>query len=358
MPFLILGLMGVDKYFSNHKSGLFIISIFLMIMTSYYYSVCGLLTLFIYGVYKYISLHKLKFKSFIIDMIKFIWPMLIGIIMASIILIPTLMTLISRDTSNISSFDIKSLLLPSFNSKAIMYSSYGIGLTGIFLIAIIYHLLQSKKEKLFLVLSMITITMIPIFMLILNGMLYSRSKAFIPLLPLGCLLIAHFIMDFKNNKMNNKLLLIILFISLILYAPFNIENCLFYLDLFLMITFLIYSKYLKNIRIFYGILFIAAIGTFIVNNKSENFVGINTYNNVFNKEVSSLINKTIDQDKSIYRFNNLLDNNLYTVNEIYNSKYYSDSLYSSTYNSDYHELFNSVNAFPYRNSLIPLKVII
>lgn len=49
MPFLILGLMGVDKHFYQKKSYLLVISTFLVIMTSYFYSVGAILCLVIYG---------------------------------------------------------------------------------------------------------------------------------------------------------------------------------------------------------------------------------------------------------------------------------------------------------------------
>ena len=39
MPFLLLGLIGVRRYFDYNYKGLMIISVFLMIITSYYYSV-------------------------------------------------------------------------------------------------------------------------------------------------------------------------------------------------------------------------------------------------------------------------------------------------------------------------------
>ena len=55
MPFLIMGLMGVDKLFNNNKKSLLIISIFLMIMTSYYYSVGGIVVIGIYYLYRYFS---------------------------------------------------------------------------------------------------------------------------------------------------------------------------------------------------------------------------------------------------------------------------------------------------------------
>ena len=48
MPFLLLGLFGVNQYIYNKKSILLIISITLMIITSYYFSVLGLATIFLY----------------------------------------------------------------------------------------------------------------------------------------------------------------------------------------------------------------------------------------------------------------------------------------------------------------------
>ena len=57
MPFLLLGLIGV-RDFSNGYKGLMVISIFLMIMTSYYYSVGGILCLTIYGVYEYLRINE------------------------------------------------------------------------------------------------------------------------------------------------------------------------------------------------------------------------------------------------------------------------------------------------------------
>jgi uncharacterized membrane protein YfhO len=46
MPFLIMALMGIDYYFKNNRKALFIVSIFLTIMTSYYYSVRGIISSF------------------------------------------------------------------------------------------------------------------------------------------------------------------------------------------------------------------------------------------------------------------------------------------------------------------------
>ena len=43
MPFLLLALLGVDRHFQKRKSGLLILSVLGMILTSFYFSVGGLL---------------------------------------------------------------------------------------------------------------------------------------------------------------------------------------------------------------------------------------------------------------------------------------------------------------------------
>lgn len=53
MPFLIGGLIGTDRYFEKQKTGLLTLCIFLMIMTSFYFSIGGCMVLAIYGVYQY-----------------------------------------------------------------------------------------------------------------------------------------------------------------------------------------------------------------------------------------------------------------------------------------------------------------
>ena len=52
MPFLCLALIGVDRYFEKEKSGLFTVSVFLMIMTSFYFSIGGMLVLVLYGLHR------------------------------------------------------------------------------------------------------------------------------------------------------------------------------------------------------------------------------------------------------------------------------------------------------------------
>ena len=53
MPFLCSTFWGIDRYFEQKKSGLLISGTFLMIMTSFYFSIGGILALGLYGIYRY-----------------------------------------------------------------------------------------------------------------------------------------------------------------------------------------------------------------------------------------------------------------------------------------------------------------
>ena len=63
MPFLLLSLIGVDRYFNKNKKGLLIVSLFLLIMTSYYFSISSIFVIVLYGVYSYLKQNLLKLNS-------------------------------------------------------------------------------------------------------------------------------------------------------------------------------------------------------------------------------------------------------------------------------------------------------
>ena len=50
MPFLLLALLGAHRYFEKGSRWLLCLSVFLMVMTSYYYSVAGIVVVVLYGV--------------------------------------------------------------------------------------------------------------------------------------------------------------------------------------------------------------------------------------------------------------------------------------------------------------------
>ena len=353
MPFLILGLMGVDRYFKDKKSYLLIISVFLIIMTSYYFSIGSLLCLLLYAIYKYIEINKdINIKQFIIDGLKFIKPLFIGMLLSSVLIIPTIMAIInSREHLN-TTYSLTDLFIPNINFDSLLYSNYGMGFTAISLLSLIYILLYKKGSIKFLSISIILLISIPLFIYILNGMLYIRGKVLIPLSPLIILMIAIFISDLNNKLISLNKYYKILILTIITCLISSYFNFFFYLDLIIIsIVIILYIINKKQIY-FYIPLIIISLVTNIIINKSDNYVAFNTYNEIFNSNISNLINK-ID-DKSFYRISNISSNTSLVVNKVYNLNYYHTSIYSSTYNSYYRDFFvnQTNNAIPYRNNLM------
>ena len=76
MPFLCMALWGVDSFLEKGKPLLYLSGVFLMIMTSFYFSIGGILVLILYGLHRYFMLQdslgkKIRFLDFLRDGIRF-----------------------------------------------------------------------------------------------------------------------------------------------------------------------------------------------------------------------------------------------------------------------------------------------
>lgn len=333
MPFLVLAFEGVDKYFQNKKSTLLIISVFLMIMTSYYYSVCGILVLGIYYIYLYFENNKFNLKSFIKDLSKFILPFIIAIMLSAIILLPTAYTLLNGRSDSETTYSLIKLLTPNLKIYKLFCGTYDIGSTIIGFVALIYLFYSHKRNNIITASISSIILFIPIFCYLLNGGLYLREKCFIPFLPLICLFIAIFLKDLYNNKIILKPFIIRLSIIIALVYYYN-QHQYFYIILIIFFILLYIFQKKKKSWLISGYLILTSLITCIVSALEEDMVSIDSYNRIFNKETTQTIQETLKSDSDIYRTNNL-ENATKTVNKIYTSNYYTTNLYSSTYNSDY-----------------------
>lgn len=354
MPFLMLGLIGVDQYFEKHKRTLMTLAVLGMILTSYYYSIGGILVLVIYGVYIYLKQEKhITVKKFLLDGIKFIYPILLGIGLSAILLIPTAYVILNGRSGGKEPIALTKLLIPHFDINALVYSSYSIGLSAIAIFALFHTFFTKKREKIFIGISLFTVLSIPVIMYALNGMLYVRAKVLIPFLPLFVLLIGFLLQDLEQKKINIKLEIIVLTLFSFFWAWRGYHQNWFFVDLgfsflFLYAYFRWQKKFIYMIPI--GILSIAMV---FVANHNEKYELRDNYNRVFNSEKINLIKDVIQKDNEFYRFNDLTDT-LLTSNKIYHPRYYSTSLYSSTFHQPYKDFFYDEmgNADTYRNRLV------
>ena len=357
MPFLLLGFFGVDKYLNKKKKTLLIISVFLMIMTSYYYSVVGIIVLCIYYVHEYLYYHKTApFKETMIDVIKFGLTLLVAVMLAGIILVPTMYTIFMGRNEGGEVFKLSKLLIPDIRFYDAFNGTYSIGLSVTGFITLLYLFFTKKRSNVIVAIIISTILFVPVFKYVLNGGLYIRAKCFIPFLPLFSYYISFFLKDLFDKKINIKWFVIYL---LIIWIPLYYSNrIMWFYGLFLLfiIGLLLYKKYNKKIFVIAVILGIL-IGTNIYETFKEDELSFEKYDEYFSSEVADSINSINSEDKGFYRTANLHIPNK-TVNVIYNDNYYTTNIYSSTYNGDYLNFIRDemVSNMPeYNNFLIPSK---
>lgn len=353
MPFLILALIGVDKYFEKSDGKLLCISVILIILMSYYYSIPAILAIIVYGVYKYITLNKkIAFKIFVVDGIKFLIPIMIGILITSILLVPTFYAIINGRLPNEISINLKDLIVPRINVKYLMYHSYGVGLTSFSLIGLIVLLLDKKRESRFLFISLISLIVFPIINYLLNGTMYIDAKVLIPFMPLYVYVVTLMFKKIYDKKIDIKKLLIASIMTLFLiYIGESSYLSYFYLDFIITLIVIILSikvetKYLLKIFTIV-VLVVYSCGA----NNKDTLVNKNDIYNDENKNQEALVKKV----PKGYNHTTLYNLKLENVNNIYgNLNIYSDYIYSSTGNSNYNIfMFNTLEVpMQSRNRLI------
>ena len=305
-PFLLLGFLGTDLYINKKKSLLLIISIFLMILTSYFYSVSGICVLFLYGIYKYISITKnTKFK----DIIKFCIGLVIryipSVLAAAFLLIPTAFALFNGRSSN-SNLNLFKELFSIKNN--LLYQSYNMGLTIISLISILYFIFKGNKANRFLAIILFVCSFISLPSFILNGFLYVDGKSLIPFIPLVIILVAEFL---ESTLLKTK------------YKYFVILS-------------LIISSFIMCFTVNRGD---KLIPKNFINHKEED---------IYKDKVSGLIN-----NNEIYRIKSDLLGKDY-INRVTNINEYKTTSYLSSNNKYYDNLYKYYfeNPLSYRNSMM------
>lgn len=351
IPFLLMGLMGVDQYVEKDKSFLFMVSVFLLIMTNYYYSVPSLLVLVIYGVYRLLSKKSFSWKEFFLDVLKASIRIFVPIFMAGILLFPTAYVILhgARTSAFISSF----WTFFKVPIQEVAYSSFGMGLSCLLLLSPVGVLCKRKKTRseIFLSILLLIVSFFPLVMYMLNGMLYVRGKVLIPFLPLYMYVFAKFLQSLKKEEILYKAFIFFAFLVIFLLSVMNFYEKL--LPLFLIdfvITFIslyLMRKYKKISFVLFPCFFILLSSTF-VNNAYEDYVSIATYREHNNYE--DLLKKV--DDGGFYRTDNLVTYD--KLNKNYGKHYNNTTIYSSNFNSLYWKFyhFDVGNNIQYRNLFI------
>lgn len=351
MPFLMIGLIGVDRYFEKNDKKLLCISTVLLILMSYYFSIPGIICFVIYGVYRYIGINKkITLKKFLCDGLKFIFPIIVGILISCILLVPTFIALLSGRMDSSVIITLKELLVPTINVTYLMYNGYGVGLTSIALFSLI-NSFDKRRENKFLVIVLFLLILFPIFNYVLNGFMYITSKVLIPMLPLYVYVIALFLDKLFNNKINVKYFIstFLIMIGYILLMGSHGDSRFYPEVLFMFVLILLTIKF--NIKYIFDILLIIVVcGISIGVNTADNLMSKSKYYSSANINQGKLVKEINTFDRtSLYNYN------LENVNNIYGDiDIYQNTVYSSLNNKDFNVFFFDTfeNVMQSRNRLI------
>lgn len=352
MPFLLLGLYGVDAYFDkgNTKSKIMLAcSVLGIILSNYFFSIVGICTIGLYGIFVYLEKNAFTIKTFFKDMAKFLVPLIYGVLLSMFFALPTLYAIANGRVKTTIDIDLLRLFIPNLDLSNLLYSSYNYGIGLLFLFSLVQVIFTKNKSLKILSAFIAIISLIPVFIYVLNGFMYVEYKILIPLIPLLGLIIGYFIQDLNRHKINH---LMIIISGLVVMISFILKHKnLLLLDFIAILVIIIVSLKSKKITNILFIIYLLAF-SFISIYKTD-LLTKEKYYSVNNKEVNQEIKEVLKKEESIYRFN-YYDNDMYHLNQILDMNYYNSSVYSSLSNLDninsFREVFN--NDVRHRNSMI------
>ena len=377
MPFLCLALIGVDRYFEQEKRGLFTVSVFLMIMTSFYFSIGGMLALVLYGLHRYFEQReecKVTVSAFLRDGLCFVRPMFLAVLMSCFFLVPTALAL-TGGRSKGQNTSLAAFFIPQIAVERFAYSIYGIGLTTLVITVLLTGLLYRKVYEKVLTYGCVIVLVIPVFAYLLNGGLYIRDKVFIPFLPLLCYLIGIYLEKCRKSELSFIAGMIPYIITTVfVYIARNqfaskgtgesIWKALLAESILFLICYVLYCAMKRHCKETKEILMLAlpsviclavTMNTFY-QMKPDRYVSRKLYRDVAGEQNRQAVKEALKDDDGYYRTEQVGsdDENAADLNRIWDVDQNITSIYSSAYNPDYQTFRQKTFGLeePFRNGMM------
>lgn len=359
MPFLLMAFQGVDQYWEKGKTGLYTLGVFLMILTSFYFSIAGMAAIFLYGWYGYPKgIRKRKLFGFVI-------PMIVAILSAGVLLVPTAYAILQRSGSS-KSQNLKELLMPNLQLDTSLYGAYSVGLTVILVAVLLGGIVCGTIRERMVTVVCVALWTVPVFAWGFNGMLYVRYKSLIPFLPFFCYLTAVFLERMRNGTIGRWKGVVIfggtVGVSLLaLYLQGNGSRAKNYqLILFesaaLFFFFLLFQKWKRPFLLLIPALVCLVLINHAVNGKAGNLVQKEDYQEITDSAWQDVVRDALDGETGLYRTeqSGVAKKRKDNVNRIWDMRQWTTSVYSSAYNTEYQKFRNNVFQVeqPFRNGLM------
>lgn len=359
MPFLLMAFSGVDRYWEKGKTGLYTLGVFLMILTSFYFSIAGMAALFLYGWYGYPKgIRKRKLFGFLV-------PMIVAVLSAGVLLVPTAYAILQRSGSS-KSQNLKELLMPKLQLDSSLYGTYSVGLTVVLVAVLLGGIVYGTIRERLVSVACVALLTVPVFAWGFNGMLYVRYKSLIPFLPFFCYLTAVFLERMWNGTIGRWKGAVIfggtVGVSLLaLYlqgSGSKTQNYQLILieSVALFFFFLIFQKWKRPFLLLIPALVCLVLINHAVNGKAGNLVQKEDYQEITDSAWQDAVQEVLDGETGLYRTeqSGVAKKRKDNVNRIWDMRQWTTSVYSSAYNTEYQNFRKNIFQVeqPFRNGLM------
>ena len=359
MPFLLMAFSGVDRYWEKGKTGLYTLGVFLMILTSFYFSIAGMAAIFLYGWYGYPKgIRKRKLFGFLV-------PMIVAVLSAGVLLVPTAYAILQRSGSS-KSQNLKELLMPKLQLDSSLYGTYSVGLTVVLVAVLLGGIVYGTIRERLVSVACVALLTVPVFAWGFNGMLYVRYKSLIPFLPFFCYLTAVFLNRMKNGEIGRWKGAFIFggTVGVSLLALYQQGDGLraqnYQLILFesaaLFFFFLIFQKWKRPFLLLVPALVCLVLINHAANGKAGNLVQKEDYQEITDSAWQDAVRDALDGETGLYRTeqSGVAKKRKDNVNRIWNMRQMTTSVYSSAYNTEYQKFRKNIFQVeqPFRNGLM------
>ena len=227
LPFLLLALMSVDRIRKHGAMTGLVLSLFLIYLHSFYFSIACIAVCFLYLWYQ--GLTKSLF-------LRFAFSVALSVCMAGILLLPTAYVLL-ENKKDAGVTTLREILGFNVSLKTLLYSKYGCGAT----LVALYGLLLGIRRKETRTLSLLLLFCMTCNLLsyVLNGTLYVRGKILIPFLPLVLFICILSLREVMQGRLSHSPVAFLLcLVVLVLGKP----DTLILMDAFVLLAFLLLTR--------------------------------------------------------------------------------------------------------------------
>lgn len=387
MPFLCLALIGTDRYLSCRKRGCLLLGIWGMILTSFYFSIGGMLALCLYALSEYlmrenaeeshmcddVAEREWKKNRILIGMrglfctgVRYVGQMMLAVLLSGVLLVPTALVIIGGERTQTEHAQ-DALKLIAFEPLKILYYPYGVGTSVFVIVAVLGGIFCAKHwAERVLPVSLFLVFAFPAVGVLLNGGLYEKYKVFIPFLPLLILQCARFLDGQMRRRWSLWQVVPWLITGLLLWKVWQDPSMM--RDRYPVRTYALaeligcgicfcVAKWKKKPELVVIFPILCLFGFQMgLHSEADRMLSRTEYSALHEKQVIEQVEQIGKEDTGFYRTEVFLEDtmNHNNINRLVNMDQYITSLYSSCYNDKYAVFRKNIFHInePFRNNMM------